>query len=277
MVALPGGPQFHFDLIDHRVRTRGAQTFSAGLHVVIIATLFFAIASAPTQPPLRTSTLYGLTNKLLPYLPPPDSSGHPSLGRSSGGGEQDPRPTRSGNLALFSSMPLAPPRLNRNPNVALPAPPAVLDPNAPASVATVTNLSLPWMKSDTDSAGPGRGHGFGNGEGGGMGDNNGSGAGVGDDAGPYANVASPVTCLYCPEPGYTEEARKAKLQGKLLLEVLVGADGRATRIRVLQGLGLGLDELAAAAIRSWRFSPAHDANKRPVPAWVTVETHFQLY
>jgi periplasmic protein TonB len=277
MVALPAGPQFHFDLIDHRVRTRGAQTFSAALHIAIIAALFFAIVSAPTRPPLGNGNRTDWAHKLLPYLPPPDSTGHPSLGRAAGGGEQDPRPTRFGNLAHFSSMPLALPRINHDQNPILPAPPAVLDANAPASVTTVTNLGLPWMKSDNDSAGPGRGHGFGNGEGGGMGDNNGSGAGVGDDAGPYANAASPVTCLYCPEPGYTEEARKAKLQGKLLLEVLVGADGRATRIRVLQGLGLGLDELAAAAIRSWRFSPARDANNRPVPAWVTVETHFQLY
>lgn len=277
MVALPAGPQFHFDTIDHRARTGGAQTFSAGLHVAIIAALFFVVASAPTRPPFRSSRLVGPTNKLLPYLPQPDAFGHPSLGRAAGGGEQDPRPARSGNLAPFSSMPLAPPRLNRNQDVLLPAPPAVLDPNAPASVTTVTNLGLPWMKSDTDSAGPGRGHGFGNGEGNGMGDSYGNGAGQGDDSGPYANVASPVTCLYCPEPGYTEEARKAKLHGKLLLEVLVSADGRATRIRILQGLGLGLDEQAAAAIRSWRFSPARDANKRPVPAWVTVETHFQLY
>jgi protein TonB len=83
--------------------------------------------------------------------------------------------------------------------------------------------------------------------------------------------------VYCPQPGYTEEARKAKLQGKLLLQVLVGADGRARRVRILQGLGMGLDEQAAETVRGWRFSPARDARKHPVATWVTIETRFQLY
>jgi periplasmic protein TonB len=133
------------------------------------------------------------------------------------------------------------------------------------------------MASDTDSAGRGSGHGLGEGDGNTMGDGNGHGSGEGDDHGPYGNVVSPVTCLYCPQPGYTEEARKAKLQGKLLLQVLVGADGRAMRVRVVQGLGLGLDEIAVAAVRAWRFSPGRDASKRTVPTWVTIETRFQLF
>ena len=81
----------------------------------------------------------------------------------------------------------------------------------------------------------------------------------------------------CPRPGYTEEARKAKLQGKLLLEVLVDADGRAARIRLLQGLGLGLDQSAVDTVRGWRFSPARDAHQRAVPMWVTIETRFELF
>jgi protein TonB len=63
----------------------------------------------------------------------------------------------------------------------------------------------------------------------------------------------------------------------MVLEVLVGADGKALRIRVLQGLGMGLDERAIEAVHAWRFSPGRDAAKRPVPAWVTIETRFQLF
>jgi periplasmic protein TonB len=144
-------------------------------------------------------------------------------------------------------------------------------------VPLVSNLGLPWMKLDTDSAGPGKGHGFGDGNGHSMGDDIGNGAGQGDDNGPYAQVASPVTCVYCPQPGYTEEARKAKLQGKLLLHVLVGPDGRAQRIEIVQGLGMGLDERAIEAIHGWRFSAARDANRRAIPSWVTIETRFQLF
>lgn len=105
--------------------------------------------------------------------------------------------------------------------------------HAPANVPVASHLGLPWMTNDTNSAGPGKGHGFGAGSGGTMGDGEGSGAGDGEAGGPYANVASPVTCVYCPEPGYTEEARKAKLEGKMLLRVLVGADGRAQQIQIL--------------------------------------------
>jgi protein TonB len=144
-------------------------------------------------------------------------------------------------------------------------------------VTTVLQLGLPWMNSDTDSAGTGNGHGFGDGNGNTMGDGDSHGAGDGHDHGSYANVASPVACLYCPPPGYTEEARKAKLQGKMTLEVLVGADGKAVRVRILQGLGMGLDERAMEAVRGWRFSPGRDASKHPVPAWVTIETRFQLF
>lgn len=110
-----------------------------------------------------------------------------------------------------------------------------------------------------------------------MGDGRGSGAGDGEGNGPYANVVSPVTCLYCPEPGYTEEARKAKLQGKILLEVLVGPDGTAKRVEIVQGLGMGLDEKAEEIILTWRFSPGRDGAKRPVASWVTIESHFQLF
>jgi periplasmic protein TonB len=262
-----------FQLIDFSQRNGRAQGFSAGLHVAILVVLVFAIASAPRQAP-RGSV--GLGNKLLPYIPPLQSTGNPSRGSDGNGGGRDALPARFGRLALGSSIPLAPPRPIHNEQPALPEPPAVFDPNAPASVPVITNLGLPWMTADTDSAGRGRGRGFGEGDRDSMGDGNGKGAGEGD-GGPYANVISPVICLYCPQPGYTEEARKAKLQGKLLLQVLVGADGRAARIRILQGLGMGLDELTVETVRGWRFSPGRDAAKRPVPTWVTIETRFQLF
>jgi periplasmic protein TonB len=67
------------------------------------------------------------------------------------------------------------------------------------------------------------------------------------------------------------------MQGKVTLRVLVGADGRATQIRIVQGIGMGLDERAEQAIRGWKFVPARDAAHRAVPAWVTVEAVFRLF
>ena len=278
--AVNGAP-LHFERIDLSARNGGAQTVSAGMHVVILAALLFAITVTPNRPSNLERVVLGRDSALSPYLPllNPQSIGQPSLGSRGGGGEHDPRPTRRGELAPFSSMPLSPPRLNRNTQEELPVPPAVFDPNAPTNVATTSHLGLPWMDSDTDSAGPGKGHGFGNGEGGTMGDGDGAGAGDGDGEGhgSYANVVSPVTCLYCPEPDYTDEARKAKLEGTILLQVLVGPDGRAQRIQITRGLGLGLDERAKEAVKAWRFSPGRDAAKRPVASWVTIETRFQLF
>jgi periplasmic protein TonB len=272
------GAPLHFESIDLSARHGRAQTFSIGAHAVLLALLIFALASPPMHdPPPNFTPLDANTLSYIPPLDPHSTAQNPSLGRSGSGGEDDPRPTRPGDLAPPSSMPLVPPRLTHEENVALPAPPTVLDPNAPTDATTITHLGLPWMSSDTDSAGPGRNHGLGSGNNGTMGDGAGNGAGAGDSDPPYANVASPVTCLYCPEPPYSEEARKAKLQGKMLLRVLVGPDGKAQRIQIVQGLGMGLDERAEDTIRTWRFSPARDAAKRPVACWVTIETRFQLF
>jgi protein TonB len=282
MSKLPAGPvedskgALHLETIDFSLRNGRAQSVSAAFHVAILVVLVFAIASASGTQSLRRLTSVG-GNKLFPYIPPLPATGTPSRGSDGSGGGRDTQRARSGNLVPFSSMPLVPPRLSHNQQPVLPAPPAVFDPNAPTSVPVVTNLGLPWMTADTDSAGRGKGQGFGEGDSDTMGDDSGDGAGEGDGHGPYANVVSPVTCAYCPQPGYTEEARKAKLQGKLLLQVLVGEDGRAERVRVVQGLGMGLDEVAVAAVRGWRFTPARDAGKRSVSSWVTVETRFQLF
>jgi len=61
------------------------------------------------------------------------------------------------------------------------------------------------------------------------------------------------------------------------MQVLVGADGRAKQIQVTRGLGLGLDENAVNAVRTWQFIPAKDRARRPVASWITIETLFRLY
>ena len=101
--------------------------------------------------------------------------------------------------------------------------------------------------------------------------------GLGESESKYRNGVTLPKCAHCPDPQYTDEAREAKLQGRVILRVLVGADGRASQIRIVQGIGLGLDERAAQAIRGWKFVPAHDDARRAVPAWVTVEALFRLF
>jgi TonB family protein len=79
-----------------------------------------------------------------------------------------------------------------------------------------------------------------------------------------------------PDPTYSPEAEKARLEGTVVLWVIVGADGCAHNIRVQRSLGKGLDERAIEAVRRWRFEPAR-RNGVPVEVQVNIEVNFRLY
>src|SRR5436190_14429688 len=81
--------------------------------------------------------------------------------------------------------------------------------------------------------------------------------------------------LYAPDPEYSEEARRAKYQGTCVLSLIVGPDGLPRDIRVANSLGMGLDEKAIEAIRTWRFDPARKDGK-PVSVAINVEVTFRL-
>ncbi|HZT31249.1 MAG TPA: TonB family protein [Bryobacteraceae bacterium] len=82
--------------------------------------------------------------------------------------------------------------------------------------------------------------------------------------------------LHKVEPGYTAEARLAKHQGTAVLSVEIGLDGRAHNVQLLRGVGLGLDEKAAQALRQWVFRPG-TRDGQPVVVAATVEVNFRLY
>jgi TonB family protein len=76
------------------------------------------------------------------------------------------------------------------------------------------------------------------------------------------------------KPVYTEEARLAKLEGAVLLSLVVGADGQPRDIQVTRPLGLGLDESAVENVRAWRFKPG-TRNETPVDVRVNEEVFFR--
>ena len=82
--------------------------------------------------------------------------------------------------------------------------------------------------------------------------------------------------IYAPDPEFSDEARKAKYQGTVVLRVVVGVDGRAHDIVLQRSLGMGLDERAMDAIRQWRFDPAR-RDGIPVAVLVNIEVTFRLY
>ena len=77
------------------------------------------------------------------------------------------------------------------------------------------------------------------------------------------------------KPDYAPEARQARLQGTAVLRAEIGPDGSVRQVRVLQALGMGLDEKAVEAVRRWRFRPGLKKSQ-PVTAWAVVEVRFRL-
>jgi len=143
-------------------------------------------------------------------------------------------------------------------------------------------LGDPMAAVGPPSNGPGFGGGIGSGSGGGVGSGRGPGVGPGwgggIGGGPYrvgGGVSAP-RAIFSPDPEYSEEARKAKYQGTVVLWVVVGADGRPHDLRVTRSLGLGLDEKAMEAVRTWKFEPAKK-DGQAVAVQVNIEVNFRLY
>jgi TonB family protein len=87
-------------------------------------------------------------------------------------------------------------------------------------------------------------------------------------------VSSP-SCIYCPNPSYTDPAREAKFNGNVLLRVTVSELGRTTDVRVARGLPFGLNESAIKSVRDWQFKPA-TREGQPVPCMVMIEATFRV-
>lgn len=88
------------------------------------------------------------------------------------------------------------------------------------------------------------------------------------------NIEPPVK-IYSPRPLYTEEARRAGVQGIVILEAVVDAEGTVRNVKILKGLPMGLDQSAVDAVMTWRYEPAR-MEGRPVPVYFTFTISFSL-
>ena len=86
--------------------------------------------------------------------------------------------------------------------------------------------------------------------------------------------AAPVPIVQI-EPQYSEEARAAKWQGTVLLQVTIDENGLPQDIKIVRPLGMGLDGQAIEAVQQWRFQPSH-LNGKPVAVTANIEVHFHL-
>jgi len=86
---------------------------------------------------------------------------------------------------------------------------------------------------------------------------------------------TPPHAIYFPEPEFSDQARRANYQGVCTLSMIIGTDGKPSNVKVVNGLGMGLDEKAVEAVRRWRFDPARK-DGHAVPVQIAVEIDFHL-
>lgn len=214
-------------------------------------------------------------------------------GGGGGGGLRQPSPPpaakREGDRSFSSPMPereppppLEPPKVEAPPPLPSEELPPVIAPVAtsPSDEADKAGV-LERTKAESDSRGPGDGGGVGNGRGTGLGEGDGSGIGPGSGGGmgggPYrpGSGIEPPTLVREVKPLYTDEARRTRTTGEVVLEIVVRSDGAVGEVRVLDGLGHGLDQRAIDAVRQWRFRPARRFGQ-PVDVLVEVAVEFRL-
>lgn len=83
-------------------------------------------------------------------------------------------------------------------------------------------------------------------------------------------------CTYTPNPSYSDAARKARLNGLIMAEAIISAEGTLEEVRILRGLPGGLNENALRALKTWRCTPSAK-DGRPVAVTVPLEVNFRLY
>jgi TonB family protein len=88
-------------------------------------------------------------------------------------------------------------------------------------------------------------------------------------------VTSPQ-CIYCPQPEYSQKARKDRGSGRVLLDVIVTADGQIAKPVVLKGPSDDLSERALEAVRKWKMKPASGPDGKPIGCRVHVQINFHL-
>ena len=262
-------------------RKKQSGVYSLAIHVTVIALLFTLASSKAVQQAAKDVTSLIVPLDLAPYQP--KAGPQKPSGGGGGGGDRSPLPAAKGRLPKVSPRQFTPPvQVFNNMNPKLPMEPTII---APPDVNIPNNNMLqygdPLAKIGPPSNGPGSGGGIGSGSGGGVGSGRGPGFGPGEGGGfgggvfrVGGGVTAPVP-LYRPEPEYSEEARKAKYQGTVVLYVEVDTNGRPRNLKVMRSLGLGLDEKAMEAVEKWKFRPGYKDGK-PVVVAATVEVNFRL-
>ncbi len=247
------------------------------IHAGVIGLLLFLGSLKPIQKVIKDHVALIAPN-LKPYIASAPKQDETHGG--GGGGTRSPLDASQGKLPKVAPKQFTPPRVDPPENAKLPMTPTIIaQPDVPNINAL--NYGDPVSKLGVPSNGTGLGGGIGSGVGGGVGPGRGPGTGPGSGGGfgggayRIGGGVSPPTVLSKVEPEYSEEARKAKWQGTVILQVVVDEHGLPQQVHVTRSLGLGLDQKAVEAVAKWKFKPGMKDGK-PVQVIATIEVNFRL-
>jgi periplasmic protein TonB len=255
---------------------------SLAIHGTVAVLLFTVASNRAVQEAVKNNFTPIFMPDIDPYVPKAEPK-KVAMGGGGGGGDRSPIPQSKGRLPRQSLKQFTPPMAvvnNPNPKLVM-EPTIVVPPDVSLPNVNMPQFGDPLAKIGPPSNGPGSGGGIGSGSGGGVGSGKGGGFGPGEGGGVGGGVfrvgggVTAPTLLFKVEPEYSEEARKAKYQGTVVLYVEVDAAGGARNLRVVRSLGLGLDEKAIEAVRKWKFRPGLRDGK-PVIVAATIEVNFRL-
>jgi periplasmic protein TonB len=262
------------------------QAIAFAVHAGVIALLITPFIIGLTTPTKAKNKQIDVTPlDISPYIAKLPA-GADKAGGGGGGGDRSITPATKGKAPKFSMTQFTPPTaVIKNPNPKLAMDPSLLGPpDLKIANPNLSNFGDPMAAEVNMSNGPGGGGGIGSGEAGGIGSGSGGGLGPGEGGGTGGgafhagvNGVGMPSCFYMPNPPYSEEARKAKYSGIVLVEAVVNLDGHLSNLKLIKSPGLGLDENTLTTLKTWRCKAATGPSGKPVATIVTFEVNFRLY
>jgi periplasmic protein TonB len=244
-----------------------------------LAVLFWANLRVRAIPPKTPTEVVDLK----PYTPmaPPKMS---VMGGGGGGGDHDLVQVSKGRIPKLDTKQITPPQIIRNDHPKLAVEPTIVMPkNIPLPQVDMPNLGMPTSNQvQLASNGTGAHGGMGSGSSGGLGSGSGGGYGPGSGGGTGGGVyhvgggVSAPSVISSVDPEYSDEARRAKYTGIVVVSLIVDTQGNPQHVSVVRRLGMGLDEKAVEAVRQYKFKPAMYQG-HAVPVEVNIEVNFQIY
>ena len=256
-------------------RDKRSNWMSLAIHASVAVLLLTVLSQHEKIEKKIREDLHILDPNIKPYEPPKELAAQ----GGGGGGAHAPTPMTKGQLPPRTLKQFIPPQVVMNEKPLLAVTPSLVD--VPVPKVDINQYGDPLAHLGLPSNGPGSGLGMGSGSGGGVGSGSGGGFGPGGGGGVGGGVyrvgggVSAPSVLFKVDPEYSEEARKAKYSGTVLIQLIVDANGKAQNIKVVRSLGLGLDEKAMEAVAKWKFKPGMKGGVA-VAVQATIEFNFRL-